>query len=186
MILDPIKRERNRLRSAAHLEKNRELNKIRCKESYFKRKELFGKPRDLLIEKRGYPWVQAKDAWNGIKRRCEKPAGKNACYIGVKVCERWLASFDDFLADMGLPAAGESIDRIDVLEGYEPGNCRWVNSTVQARNRRYPKLSLEDARKIRAAHVLGFTSAQLGRAFNVSWTTIDTLLSNETWKENAV
>ena len=55
---------------------------------------------------------------------------------GIKVCERW-HDFACFFADMGLPHAEDSeLDRIDNNLGYEPGNVRWANGTVQVRNQR--------------------------------------------------
>jgi hypothetical protein len=76
--------------------------------------------------------------WMRIKRRCSQPNDKDyATYgaRGIRVCERWHASFDAFLADMGERPQGTSIDRIDFRGHYEPGNCRWADITTQIRNR---------------------------------------------------
>lgn len=70
--------------------------------------------------------------------RCADPKNsqfKNYGGRGIAVCERWLA-FDNFLADMGLPSDGQSIDRVDNDRGYKPGNCRWATTKEQARNKR--------------------------------------------------
>src|SRR6516162_5194072 len=74
--------------------------------------------------------------WTGMKKRCRKPVGNDAIhYAGIKVCERWLTSFDNFYSDMGpRPSPAHSIDRIDFKGNYEPGNCRWATMSQQARN----------------------------------------------------
>jgi len=67
---------------------------------------------------------------------------KNAGYPnyggrGIKVCSRWLESFDNFLEDMGGSyEEGLSIDRINNEKGYHPNNCRWANIYEQAWNKR--------------------------------------------------
>lgn len=82
-------------------------------------------------------------AWLAAKKRCNNP--RNASYRayggrGIRMCVRWEESFNAFLCDMGLrPGPEYSLDRIDTDGNYEPGNCRWVVTRVQGRNRRVNK-----------------------------------------------
>ena len=77
--------------------------------------------------------------WRSMKRRCSSQKDKRFyCYggRGIKVCERWESSYENFLKDMGRrPTPHHSIDRIDVNGNYAPGNCRWATPEQQNFNK---------------------------------------------------
>ena len=75
--------------------------------------------------------------WKGMKSRCYNPNNDSYKYYGgrgIKVCNRWFESFENFLADMGMPAEEMSIDRIDGDGDYDPSNCKWATHKEQMRN----------------------------------------------------
>jgi hypothetical protein len=79
--------------------------------------------------------------WRSMRRRCNEPdhhAYKNYGARGIKVCQRWENSFASFVADVGVPPFGMTLDRIENDGDYEPGNCRWATSQTQRRNSRQP------------------------------------------------
>ena len=76
--------------------------------------------------------------WASMIARCTNPTHPAYGYYGargVQVCPQWLASYDQFLQDMGPAPDGHWIDRIDNAKGYEPGNVRWVTPKESAANR---------------------------------------------------
>jgi hypothetical protein len=88
----------------------------------------------------GASTTQAYKGWAAMKDRCLNP--NNTHYSdyggrGITVCQRWVDSYENFLADMGPRQPGMTLDRHPDPNGnYEPGNCRWASRKQQQRNRR--------------------------------------------------
>ena len=84
-----------------------------------------------------------------MRQRCVNPNHKSYKYYGgrgIKVCDRWLESFESFLADMGEAPKGMSIERNDVGGNYEPSNCRWATMEDQSNNRRTNRFITHEGR----------------------------------------
>lgn len=78
--------------------------------------------------------------WEGMIGRCENPNNRaydNYGGRGIVVCERWRASYEAFISDMGpRPSPHHSIERKDNDGPYAPENCVWETKRAQTRNTR--------------------------------------------------
>lgn len=79
-------------------------------------------------------------AWQSLRDRCynvDSQQYNNYGARGIRVCNRWLNSFENFYADMGpKPSSIHSIDRMNNNGDYEPENCYWATPTQQSNNKR--------------------------------------------------
>lgn len=82
-------------------------------------------------------------AWQSMLDRCYTSSSTSYVRygaVGVTVCARWRRSFNNFIADMGEPPIGYTLDRIDRKKGYSKSNCRWATPRDQAINRESTRL----------------------------------------------
>ena len=100
--------------------------------------------RKITATKHGGVGTQLYTLWMNMRARCldsSHPAYANYGGRGIKVCNRWQASFEDFREDVGQPPTpNHSLDRHPNNDGdYEPGNVRWATAAQQGANKRQYK-----------------------------------------------
>lgn len=89
---------------------------------------------------RDIPQSSEYQSWHAMKNRCLRPSDPGWARYGgrgIKVCDRWAASFKNFITDMGVkPTPQHTLDRFPNNDGnYEPGNCRWATRKEQLHSR---------------------------------------------------
>lgn len=91
----------------------------------------------------GIALTKEYNAWHAAKSRCTNPVHpqwKNYGARGITMCDRWIHSVENFVADMGLcPDHRLTLERVNNMRGYEPGNCVWADWKTQGNNRRNNK-----------------------------------------------
>lgn len=127
-------------------------------------------------------------SWCHMRARCydpNNPKFKDYGDRGIIVCEKWLASYENFLEDMGRkPSRRHTLGRIHNDGNYEPSNCEWQLPTKQARNRRTNKLTLVEAREIRMLYNgRGYGQKELAQEFGVSQAMISEIVNFKSWME---
>ena len=86
----------------------------------------------------GFSYTKTYKTWDAMIRRCSNSNAWNYKYYGgkgIKVCGRWLESFENFYEDMGERPNNKTIDRINNDGNYESNNCRWATVKEQMENR---------------------------------------------------
>ena len=91
-------------------------------------------------KKHGFSKTTMYHRYRSMIRRCYDPLNRefqNYGGRGIKVCNRWLESVENYIEDMGFPPFDTaSVDRINNDGGYSKENCRWATKTEQNLNRR--------------------------------------------------
>ena len=82
--------------------------------------------------------------YHWILRRCNNPNDKNYPWYGGRGISCNFSGPEEFvhyvMGELGLRGSGDTLDRIDNNGDYEPGNLRWADRTIQARNTRSTRL----------------------------------------------
>ncbi len=119
-------------------------------------------------------------SWICMKTRCLNPnSEKYKIYggRGIKICSRWVDSFENFLSDMGRkPTKKHSIERINNDGNYEPSNCKWGTDLEQANNKRLNIfIVIGGIRKTAAqwGRQMGFPKSFVTNRIKAGWNPID-------------
>lgn len=130
---------------------------------------------------RGFVTTEYK-AWCSMVQRCCTPSHKSYPDYGgrgITVSERWLESYENFLADMGRkPSSKHSIERTNNHLGYGPGNCIWATQTAQIRNRRSTvkiRFNGKDRPLYEVAETVGVDPERLRSRIKAGWSVEEAL-----------
>jgi hypothetical protein len=73
------------------------------------------------------------------KCRCTNPKNQDYSNYGAKGIKFLFKSFEEFFDELGKRPKNYTIERINNLGNYEPGNVKWASRKDQANNRSKPK-----------------------------------------------
>jgi hypothetical protein len=94
----------------------------------------------IIKTKHGHSNALEYEIYKSIIQRCTNERNKQYSDYGgrgITICERWMNSVENFIADMGpRPSTKHSVERKDNSKGYSPENCKWATTVEQSRNRR--------------------------------------------------
>ena len=128
--------------------------------------------------------------WKSMRQRCNDTKHKSYKDYGgrgIKVCDRWLNSFDNFIADMGFkPTVTSTIERLNVNSNYEPDNCIWLEAKYQGRNRRTNTLNNHKVKLIKTLINLNIKPryiVSLLNIYNISKEHVKVIKAGKTWAD---
>lgn len=144
--------------------------------------------KEGVTTKHGYCGTKTYNIWQAMKARCSNPKSQYYyCYggRGIKVCDKWVNSFEEFLKDMGECPKNYSIERLDISKNYEPSNCKWIPLVDQAHNTSRTKLNWEIVTNIRKEATYKSkkeVAEKYASLCSVDFRHIYKVINNEVWK----
>lgn len=114
--------------------------------------------------------------WQSMLWRCYNKNRKDYPRYGgrgITVCARWLESFENFRADMGLKPEGLTIGRKNNDIGYCPSNCEWQTQKQQQNNKasnHYIKFGATTKTLMQWSEIFGLPKDTLRLRIESGWT----------------
>jgi hypothetical protein len=130
------------------------------------------------------------NVYRGMYNRCytNKPWVREYQWYGARgitMCEEWLRSAMAFVS-WALASGyqeGLDLDRENHNGNYEPSNCRWVTSTVSARNRRMVVLDANSVLEIKRALRRRELQLDIANRYGVCFQTISLIKRRKIWTD---
>jgi hypothetical protein len=113
--------------------------------------------------------------WYEMINRCYNTNHKSYKYYGakgIKVCQRWLDSLENFIEDMGERPESYTVERVNRKGDYCKENCIWATRKVQQNNTsRNVWLEFKEEKKTIAqwAYFYGIPYNTLWQRLKVGW-----------------
>lgn len=123
------------------------------------------------------------ETWHSMKLRCWLKTNDSYDRYwerGIRVCDRWMDSFENFYSDMWERPKGMTLERINNDWNYEPWNCRWATPLEQGRNKRNNivlELNWEKKTMSDWARITWIKVCTIWRRINKYWFTTEKALS---------
>ena len=116
--------------------------------------------------------------WMSIKNKCYPSKNYTTSYElrGIKMCDAWKKSFEQFLKDVGeKPTEKSMLVRIDPTKDYTPENCVWSEKCLSRIDNKVVKFKGK-------YEIL----RNLCRKYNINYNTVYSRLSRGWSVENAI